>query len=388
MLTPKRRAKLSRLQFASLVTVVAVVMTLIGLAVMRRENPRPEPSARETAIAPLPPNSAVPQATSPYSPLPQFRHKNVGLVYNIKTPPNLNKSHELQAIVDEVVALAAATGLPKQPLSITLIDAKTGKYAEYQEQKLRYPASVAKMFWLVYLYAKIENSLLNEAEFTRYLNQMIKKSDNEAASYILDSITDTASGEKLEGEEYKNWLNKRKQVNRFFQEAGYKDINISQKTFPIPYLKLYEPKGRDLQMRGEPKTPLRNKITTQQAARLLYEISEGQAVSPDSSQKIADLLTIDSATRIVNKEQKNPEYFNPVHGFLSQSLPTNVYFGGKAGWTSDSRQEAAYIATPDGKAAYILVIFAEDRAYAYDWKIFPKMSRLIFDRMTKLGARS
>ncbi|MBD2771570.1 hypothetical protein [Iningainema tapete] len=54
----------------------------------------------------------------------------------------------------------------------------------------------------------------------------------------------------------------------------------------------------------------------------------------------------------------------------------------KSSWTSGSRQEAAYISTPDGKTAYILVVFAEDRAYAYDWEIFPQISRLVFNRMT------
>ena len=36
----------------------------------------------------------------------------------------------------------------------------------------------------------------------------------------------------------------------------------------------------------------------------------------------------------------------------------------------------------------ILVIFAEDRAYAYDWKIFPQISSLVFDRMTVDSDRS
>ncbi len=380
---------LSLLQFASLVTVVAVVMTIIGLAMTRRQNPRPvQPAAAPSVILRSTPNClplplvipASPRVTP--SPLPQPRQKNLELAYNVRMPPSFKKSQELQATVNEVVDLADAEELPKKPLSITLIDAKTGEYAQYQEEDMRYPASVVKMFWMVDLYAQIEKGWLDEAAITPYLNKMIKKSDNEAASYILDRITGTKSGEKLEGEEYQTWLNKRRQVTRFFREAGYKDINISQKTFPIPYLKLYEPKGRDLEMRGDPKAPIRNKITTQHAARLLYEIYEGQAVSPVYSQKMADLLTIDSATRVLNKEQQSSAQFNPVRGFLSQSLPTDVYFAAKAGWTSGSRQEAAYIATLDGKAAYILVIFADDRAYAYDWKIFPQMSRLVFERMT------
>jgi beta-lactamase class A len=240
------------------------------------------------------------------------------------------------------------------------------------------------MFWMVALYATLqEGTILDERAFTTDLQKMIKKSDNEAASRVLDQISDAESGSELEAENYQAWLNKRKQVNKFFLDAGYQDINVSQKTFPIPYLNLYEPKGRDLQMRGDPNQPIRNKITTHHAARLLYEIMAGQAVSPEYSQQMINLLTIDPATRIQKRNLQDPNQFNPVRGFFSQSLPDDIYFAAKAGWTSGSRQEAAYIATQDGRTAYILVIFAEDRSYAYDWKIFPKLSRHVFNRMTE-----
>ena len=97
---------------------------------------------------------------------------------------------------------------------------------------------------------------------------------------------------------------------------------------------------------------------------------------------MAQLLTIDSETRNIKKSDKNPNEFNPVRGFLSESLPNNVQFMGKAGWTSDTRNDAAIIATPDGKAAYILVVFADDSSYADDWDIFPSISELVFNRMT------
>ncbi|MDY7013091.1 MAG: serine hydrolase [Cyanobacteriota bacterium] len=134
--------------------------------------------------------------------------------------------------------------------------------------------------------------------------------------------------------------------------------------------------------RGNPEQPIRNQISTQQASRLLYEIFTGQAVSQEASQNMMNLLAIDTATRLKNRTPQDPNVFNPVHGFMSQSLPDDVYFAAKAGWTSGSRQETAYIATQDGKTVYILTIFAEDRAYAFDWNIFPEMSRLVFDRMT------
>lgn len=360
-------AKLSQLQFVALATAVAGCLTVGGLVAIHLMTWRPR-----TPSVPL--ESPV----SPKARLPPLSE----LVYNVRKPPNFRQSQKLQGIVDEVVGIGAAKGLPTAPLSITLIDLKSGETAGYQQRQSRFPASVVKLFWMVALYTPLQQGILpNAGAFTTDLQKMINKSDNEAASRILDRITGTESGSELEGEEYQSWLSSRKQVNTFFQEAGYEGINVSQKTFPIPYLKLYKPKGREQQMRGEPTRPIRNKITTDQAARLMYEIFTGQAVSQEYSKKMMSLLTIDSATRVLNREQQDPNRFNSVHGFLSQSLPDDVYFAAKAGWTSGSRQEAAYIATRDGKSAYILVIFAEHSSYAYDWNVFPKMSLHVFNRM-------
>ncbi|MGH1397541.1 MAG: serine hydrolase, partial [Trichormus sp.] len=235
---------------------------------------------------------------------------------------------------------------------------------------------------MVYLYGQIQNGRADETVFSPYIDAMVKKSDNNAASAIIDAVTQTQSSLKnLKDDEYKDWLKKRQQLNNFFQKAGYKDINITQKTYPITDQKIYEPQGADLRMRGDPKSPIRNKITTQQAARLLYEIYDFKSISAPYSEKMANWLSIDAPTRIEKREQQDPNVFNPVRGYFSESLPTDVYIGSKAGWTSGSRQEAAYIATRNG-ATYILVVFAEDRAYAYDWKIFPKISELVLKRMT------
>ncbi|MBW4533123.1 MAG: class A beta-lactamase-related serine hydrolase [Pleurocapsa minor HA4230-MV1] len=304
------------------------------------------------------------------------------LVYNVKVNPNIRQSQDLQKIVDRVINLASKKGLPTTSLSVTLIDLKTGEEASYQQEKPRYPASVVKLYWLVMLQAQLqEKNLIEDEQLSLDLHKMMKKSDNEAASRILDRISDTQSGSNLNTKELELWLNKRKQTNRFFIDAGYEDLNISQKTFPIPYLKLYSPQGRELQMRENKDNPIRNKITTKQTSRLMYEIVKRQAVSSDKSSKMLNLLAIDATTRIKSRVDKDPNIFNNVRGFFSQSLPDDIYFAAKAGWTSESRGETAYIATADQKTEYILTIFAEDRSYAHDWNIFPEMSRLVFNDM-------
>ncbi len=308
------------------------------------------------------------------------QQKNVELVYNAAKSPNLQRSQSLQAIVNELLSMAARKGMPQNALSITLIDVNTGEFAEYQQERLRYPASVAKLFWMPILYSNIQKGVLTgESAFTSDLEKMMIKSDNEASSRIIDKITKTVSGSELPEGRLQTWLNKRYQMNSFFEQAGYGKINISQKTFPIPSEKLYEPKGRDLQIRGNLQKPNRNKITTQQAARLMYEIVNGQAISREYSNKMADWLHRDLSLEIWQKLDPNAGEFNPVRAFFGESLPKNVYFLSKAGWTSKTRQEVAFIRS--GKTAYILTVFAEDKAYSRDGKIFPNMSRLVFERM-------
>ncbi|TFI51453.1 hypothetical protein BLD44_025900 [Mastigocladus laminosus UU774] len=313
--------------------------------------------------------------------------ENTQVAYNLDTPPDFKHSQELQKIVNQVVNLAAAKGLPKKPLSITLIDAKTGETAGYQQNTPRYPASVVKTFWMAVLYSQIESGVWKkEEDFTPYIAKMIKESDNEAASYIVDQITATRSQPRLKSEKFKNWKDKREQVTRFFRDAGYKRINISQKTFPLYYLNLPEPRGSESQILGK-STWNPNQITSKQAARLMYEICYLKtAVSQEASQKMCGWLERD----LNPKAWQNPNLyaFNPVRGFLGQSLSkTNVSFHSKAGWTSRSRAEMAMVSTGDEKTTYVLTVFGHSPAYSNSVDIFPQISRLVYKRMSDRDAK-
>lgn len=389
----KRRVKLSCLQFIVLAIAVATIFTTLGLFVTRliiqrptRPSVEPSPTVPQTLyIPPSPPIfSDLPQAASQPVPSRLPGRENSEVVYNLTSPPNFQQSARLQAIVDEIVRLVAVRNFPKKPLSITLIDVKRQEIAGYKQNQLRYPASVIKMFWMTVAYAQIENSIWeNESDFNIYISKMIHDSDNQAASFILDSITNTESGSKQSEAEFQAWLNKRQQVNRFFQAAGYENININQKTYPVYYLKLPEPKGIDLQMRGDPQNPIRNQITTDHAARLIYEIcATGEAVSRAASEKMCGWLIRDLRPEVWKKQWQDPGDFNPIRGFFGESLTkADVKFASKAGWTSNSRQEVAFVATKDGETAYVLAVFGNDDAYANDGKIFPRISRLVFKRM-------
>jgi hypothetical protein len=323
------------------------------------------------------------------------------LSYRIIQPYQLQKSEELKSIVDQVTHLAKKRNLPLKELSITLIDINNSNIAGYRQSTLRYPASVVKLFWMVILEAKIKQQGIQleagikqqgiqKTDFQDDLNKMILNSDNNAASRIVDLITDTKSSpNKLEGDEYVQWEHNRTSLNSFFTTANYnKDINISQKTFPIPDLKMSEPQGTDLQIRGTvPKKPIRNRITTDDAARLMYEIATSRAVAEDASKTMLDLLTRD--LRPEAWTSANPDEFNPVKSFLGEGLKDeDVTFASKAGWTNFSREEVAYVATRDQSTKYILAILGDDPAYGKNKLIFPEISKLVFDQMTCSRKRS
>lgn len=392
----RRNAKVYQVRLAAIVLFVAGVFFAIGLTVVMvvrafskppappQASPQPSAKVIELPQSPLLP-PAFPPSTQTVSieSLEENRPENIEIAYNVTTPPDLKPSDQLQGIVDEMVNMATEKKLPVEDLSITLINVKTGEVAGYQQQELRYPASVIKMFWMAYAYALVEQGIFpDESAFAADLYQMIQYSSNDAASRIIDLTTGAKSGRKLDEEEYQNWVAKRLQLNDFFQKSGYDGIILAQKTYPVHYLKMGKPEGRDRQMWKDSDDPMQNKITSDQGARLMYEIVTGKAISAEASSKMVQLLARDLHPSAWDVDAETIGGFNPVRGFCGQYLPADeVDFASKAGWTSTSRHEVAFVKTRDGKTAYIVSILGGDRSYANDWKIFPQMSRFVFDRL-------
>lgn len=372
----RKPVQLSRLKYGNIFFLIIFLISISWTATIPFRNRRsPEPPV----ITPSPSLSPA------YLPPPKVE-EDLGFVYNVRHLPNQVYSYQLQGIVNEAVDLARRKGLPAESLSISLIDVssnKTHRFAGYKNEQLRYPASVAKLFWMVGFYGAVEEGIVkDESDFHHHLKQTIEISNNDAASRILDAITDSKSGPRLAGEKLDNWLEKRKSINKFFQDAGYENIVLSSKNYPIYYLKNPGPVGRDVQLRDDSNKFLKNQVTTDHAARLMYEIYTRQAISPKFSTRMAYLLTRD----LDPKAWKN-DPSNGIKGFLGESLPTNIYFGSKVGYTSKSRQDVAFIRTMDDRAIYILAVFAEDPAYAKDEEIFPEISRYVFDKMRAMRKR-
>ncbi len=301
------------------------------------------------------------------------------LVYNVQQAPPLEHDEALQAIVDGAMALAASKDLSTEPLSITLIDLKSNKIAGYQNQTLRYPASVVKLFWLVICEAQLDQGFLKaDAPLAADLNAMVVYSDNDAASRVFDRITQTTSGDALSGTEYDTWLKHRLQINQFFRAAGYDGLSISQKNYPIYSLKLDGPDGRELQMHDEQQQPIRSLMSSDQAARLLYEIYTGKAVSASRSQEMMALLTRD-----LHPEAWKQQPDNSIAGFLGEPLPPDVRFASKVGLTTKVRNEVAFIESADGETAYILAVFGADPTYSQSADILPAISHAVYTQMVQ-----
>jgi len=339
------------------------------------------PVSSSSASTTVPTNTLIP--VSPIIPT-----TTRDFTYKVASRTNFLSSPKLQKIVTSIVDYSQSKGLPTNALSITLIDTKTGEEAEYQGNTGRYPASVVKLFWLTAIYQKISTGAAEKSSLKNAIEQTIFKSDNQGASRLLDAITNTNStAQTLPDNELKIWKQQRQNLNNFFTQAGYSaDLNVSQKTFPIPQENIMEPKGFDKQLRGEdPLKPTRNKITTDDAARLMYEIVNLQAISPEASQEMINLLTRKIDPNIWKKQPPNPIDFNPVESFFGEGLPASNAkdIVSKAGWTSSSRQEVALIESKDKQTRYILAVFGDNIAYGKSKQVFPDISRLVYRQMHK-----
>jgi hypothetical protein len=240
--------------------------------------------------------------------------------------------------------------LESTQLAITLVDLRDANHpvqASYRGDVPIYPASVIKLFYLAATHRWLEDrKIADTAELRRAMKDMIVDSSNDATAYVVDVLTGTTSGPELSDAEIKVWFEKRNAVNRYFASLGYTGINASKKPWGDgPYgretqaIKLFEPK--------------RNMLTTDATARLLVEIATGKCVTAARSAEMMQLLSRDLATR-------DPDPDNQAK-FTGPALPPGARLWSKAGWTSQTRHDAAYVELPSG-AKFALVVFTTDHA--------------------------
>jgi beta-lactamase class A len=278
----------------------------------------------------------------------------------------------LQVLVDD----AAKTTLQKfadkkledKQLSITLIDLRELKHpvtASFRGNERIYPASVVKLFYLVAAHRWLEDKKIEDTpELRRALKDMIVDSSNEATQYIVDVLTHTTGGYELPSDEMKEWQYKRDAMNRYFAGLGYTNINVNQKTF------CEDAYGREKVSRM-PDGSNRNKLTTDATARLMMEIVTGKASTPPRTAQMMELLKRDYAGTSKDDDDQG-------HGFTGIALKgiEGVRLWSKAGWTSTTRHDVAYIELPNG-AKFVLATFTTD--HANEREIIPTVAHIVID---------
>ena len=258
--------------------------------------------------------------------------------------------------------------LQESELSITLIDLRDAKRpvtASFHGNERIYPASVVKLFYLVAAHRWLEDKKIEQtAELTRALRDMIVDSSNEATQYVVDVLTHTTGGYELPPKEMEEWQNQRNAVNRYFSSLGYTNINVNQKTF------CEDAYGRERVSRG-PNGENRNKLTTDATARLMMEIVTGKAANATRTAAMMELLKRDYTGQSSDPDDQG-------HGFTGIALQGREGYRlwSKAGWTSATRHDVAYIETPDG-AKFVLATFTTN--HANEREIIPTVARVVLD---------
>lgn len=275
------------------------------------------------------------------------------------TPPVLTASAELKRLVDGAVSVAvkrfSEEGLKAEDIAVTVIDMRDRDrllWAEHRGETAIYPASVVKMFYMVTLHQQIaDGKVTMTRELERGLRDMIVTSSNEATQYIVDVLTDTASGGELPQKEFEQWSFRRNRMNRYFASMDFVNINVNQKTH------CEDAYGVEQQFRNY-KGENRLMISSNASARLIAEIALGRLVSAERSRMMMDLMKRDP---FAEGRAANSQATDFVGKAIIDLGMREASLWSKAGWTSRTRHDAAYVETPGG-AKIAIAIFTENRS--------------------------
>ena len=293
--------------------------------------------------------------------------------------PVFRTSDTLDKLVHDSAAAAVerfgAGGLTAGKIAISVIDLADRDHparASYRGTEPTYPASVVKLFYLAGTHHQLETgTLARTPELGRALHDMIVESSNDATAFVIDALTGTTSGPELDDVALHRWMDQRNLMNRYFSLLGYENINVNQKTW------CEGPYGRERQGLG-PNFENRNRLTTDAVARLWYEIVTGRAASAPATREMLNLLHRDPFAKSEDPDDQATAY-------SGKSLPPGSVYYSKAGWTSDTRHDTAYIRLPNG-AEYILAIFTVDNSKQTE--IIPFVSQRIAQEFSRSAPKA
>jgi beta-lactamase class A len=292
-------------------------------------------------------------------------------------PPVMNEVSALNDIV--LAAIMAEIDARKgevrsEQIAATIIDVTDPgewKWGSFRGESQFYPASVPKMFYLAAVERQLEDGKITfTKELDRGLKDMVVDSSNDATQYIVDVLTNTASGPEIPQKEFDKWQYKRNRMNRYFAAMGYGNININQKIY------CEDAYGIEQQSRNYAGQN-RNMLTTNATARAIAEIVLGRLNTPERTARLLNLLKRDPFSEVKDADSQD-------HGFIGKMLADNhlhdVSIWSKAGWTSQARHDAAFLKTENGRQ-FAIAVFTEGQAKDRDlvpaiaWRIFQELNK-------------
>jgi beta-lactamase class A len=262
-------------------------------------------------------------------------------------------------------------GLTEDQLAVTLVDLRDVSKpvaGSFRGDERIYPASVVKLFYLVAIHRWMEEGKAQDTpELRRAMRDMIVESYNEATGLVLDTLTDTTSGPELPLPELDKWFEKRNAVNRYFASLGYTNINACRK----PWCE--GPYGREMQSTKVHTNAARNALTTDATARLMAEIALHKAGTAERCDQMLELLSRDPFNTHTSLNGQ-------ARGFTGMALPGGSKLWSKAGWTSDTRHDAAYVELPTGEK-FVLVTFTTN--HPNEREIIAEVARRVIQSIQK-----
>lgn len=276
-------------------------------------------------------------------------------------PPDPKVGYAIRRTAEQI--LKDFPKLTADNLAISVVDVSnpaTISRADYHGDAPFYPASVVKMFFMAEVFHQRKEK---DPDVPRALQEMMHVSDNDATAYLIDVISDTASGPELDGRALRKFIDKRRVVNRWLNPMGY-DISAMAKPWS------FGPYGRDVQLMGGTGRPNRNRATANSFASMFLWLVRRRAVSPAASDAMMALMA-----RPLNPPTKDE---NQITEFIGAALPPDAKLWSKAGWTSEVRHDAAYIELPLGKK-WIVVIHT--RGAADDLKLVPAIAAKLLEEL-------
>lgn len=274
-----------------------------------------------------------------------------------QTRAALAQIHESPALDEMVAAACRATVAAHQgdlestdhiwAAVIDLTQPDQPLLGQWHGNELVYPASVIKTVYMAHAYQQVVNEQLElNRNLKRLLREMIRVSSNVATQDIVDLLSDTINGPRIDDPAaYALWCERRNSTNRYMRSLGFTRMNANQKTWDD----LPAADSREIQFLGADHYmgyANGNRLTAVETAELMWLITSDNIVSPRACRAMRDLL----------RRRGSERRYGDAHRAIAQSIHGSFKVWSKGGSTDRFYHDASVIEFPDGDT-YVMVVF-------------------------------